>query len=83
MNENNYLIQFEYAGATHSIHFLSHNDFSKGNLGDKAVMAETIEDFIKSNNLSKVGAKVTNARLFGKAGELIAQVSDFAQEFNN
>lgn len=82
MNENNYLIQFEYAGETYSIPTLSHTDFSKGNFGDKAVMAEIIESFIKSNNLSKAGAKATNARLFGKGGELIARVSDFEQEFS-
>lgn len=82
MNENNYFIQFEYARSKHSIHFLSHNDFSKGNFIDKAVMAETIEDFIRSNNLRKKDAKVTNACLFGKGGELIAKVSDFGQESN-
>ncbi len=82
MNEHNYLIRFEYAGITHSIHYLSHNDFSKGHLGDKAVMAEIIEDYIKSNDIHKDGTKVTNARLFGKGGELIAQISDFSKEFS-
>lgn len=81
MNENNYLIQFEYAGETHSIHNLSHNDFTKGNIGDKALMAELIEDYIKSNNLHKDDAMVTNARLFGRGGELITRVSDFKTEF--
>jgi len=81
MNENNYLIQFEYGGETHSIHSLSHNDFSKGHFSDKAVMAELIEDYIKTTGLHKDGAKVENARLFGKGGELITCVCDFETEF--
>ena len=82
MDENNYLIQFEYGGEKHSIHNLSHCDFSKGYFSDKLVMAEIIEDYIQTNNLHKDGAKITNARLFGKGGELITLVSDFGTEFN-
>lgn len=82
MDENNYLIQFEYGGENHSIHSLSHCDFSKGNFRDKWVMAGIIEDYIQTYNLHKDGAKVTNARLFGKGGELITLVPDFGTEFN-
>ena len=82
MAEKNYLIHFEYAGETHIIHNLSYHDFSKGNLGDKLWMAEMIEDYIKTSNLHKEGAKVSKARLFGKGGELIASVSDFGEEFS-
>lgn len=77
MDENNYLIQFEYGGEMHSIHNLSHCDFSKGDFSVKLVMAEFIEDYIQSNNLHRDGAKVTNARMFGKGGELITRVTDF------
>lgn len=82
MNENNYLIQFEYGGEMHGIHNLSHCDFSKGNFSDKLVMAEIIEVYIQNNDLHKDGAKVTNARLFGKGGELITCVTDFGTLFN-
>ena len=82
MYENNYLIQFEYGGLKHSIHNLSHCDFSKGDFSDKLVMAEIIEDYIQTNNLHKDGAKVTNACLFGKGCEPIAHVPDFGTEFN-
>lgn len=82
MNEKNYLIQFEYGGETHSIHDLSHCDFSKGHFSDKVVMADLIECYIQTSNLHKDGAKVTNARLFGKGGELITCVSDFETEFD-
>lgn len=82
MNENNYLIQFEYGGEKHSIHNLSHCDFSKGDFSDKLVMAEIIENYIQTNNLHKDGAKVTNACLFGKGCEPIAHVPDFGTEFN-
>lgn len=82
MNENNYLIQFEYGGEKHSFHNLSHCDFSKGRFSDKEVMAELIESYIQTSNLHKDGAKVTNACLFGKGGELITRVSDFGKEFN-
>ena len=82
MDENNYLIQFEYRGETHSIHNLSHCDFPKGDFKDKGMMAEIIEDYIRTNNLHKDGAKVTNARLFGKGGELITRIPDFGTEFN-
>ena len=81
MNENNYLIQFDYAGETHSIPNLSHNDLSNGDVGVKLWMAETIEDYIKSSNIRKDGAVVTGARLFGKGGELIAKITDFKKEF--
>lgn len=81
MNENNYLIQFDYAGEVHSIHNLSHCDFSKGDSGDKLWIADMIELYIKANNMHKDGAKATNVRLFGKEGELIAHISDFEQEF--
>lgn len=77
MDENNYLIQFEYGGEMHSIHNLSHCDFSKGDFSVKLLMAEFIEDYIQSNNLHRDGAKVTNARMFGKGGELITRVTDF------
>ncbi len=77
MDENNYLIQFEYGGEMHSFHNLSHCDFSKGDFSVKLVMAEFIEDYIQSNNLHRDGAKVTNARMFGKGGELITRVTDF------
>lgn len=82
MDENNYLIKFEYGGETHSIHNLSHCDFSKGDFKDKGMMAEIIEDYIRTNNLHKDGAKVANARLFGKGGELITRVPDFGTEFS-
>ncbi len=82
MDENNYLIQFEYGGEMHSIHNLSHCDFSKGDFSDKLVMAGIIEDYLRTNNLRKDGAKVTNARLFGKGGELITRVPDFGTESN-
>ena len=78
MNENKYLIQFEYGGEKYSIHNLSHCDFSKGGECDKLVMAEIIEDYIQTNNLHKDGAKVTNACLFGKEYELITHVPDFS-----
>ena len=81
MNENNYLIQFEYGGEKHSIHNLSHCDFSKGDFSDKLVMAEIIENYIQTNNLHKDGAKVTNACLFGKGCEPITHVPDFGTEF--
>lgn len=81
MNENNYLIQFEYGGEEYSIHNLSHNDLSKGTVGEKLWMAETIEVYIKSNDLHKDGAKVKNARLFGKGCEVIAYIDDFEKEF--
>ena len=81
MNEKNYLIQFEYGGEKHSIHNLSHCDFSKGDFSDKLLMAEIIENYIQSNNLHKDGAKVTNACLFGKGCELITHISDFGTEF--
>ncbi len=45
-------------------------------------MAGIIEDYIQTYNLHKDGAKVTNARLFGKGGELITLVPDFGTEFN-
>lgn len=57
MDENNYLIQFEYGGEMHSIHNLSHCDFSKGDFSDKLVMAGIIEDYLRTNNLRKDGAK--------------------------
>ncbi|HAP28788.1 MAG TPA: hypothetical protein DCR26_01595 [Porphyromonadaceae bacterium] len=83
MNEHNYLIQFDYAGETHSIHNLSHCDFTKGLFSDKAVMAEIIELYIETANIHKDGAKVTNARLFGKGGELITRITDFSVEFRS
>ncbi len=82
MDENNYLIKFEYGGESHSIHNLSHCDFSKGDFKDKQMMAGIIEVYIRTNNLHKDGAKVTNARLFGKGGELITRVPDFGTEFS-
>ena len=81
MDEKNYLIQFDYAGETHSIHNLSHHDFSNGNIGDKHWMALGIEDYLRSNKIHEEGAKVTNARLFGKGGELIVKIEDFGEEF--
>ena len=80
MNEKNYLIQFDYGGKTYSIHNLSHHDFSKGNVGDQLWMAETIEDYICTEGLHQDGAKVSNARLFGKDLELITRVNDFFEK---
>lgn len=82
MNENNYLIQFEYGGEKYSIHNLSHCDFSKGDLSGKLVMAEIIENYIQTNNLHRDGAKVADACLFGKGGDLITRVLDFGTEFH-
>lgn len=65
MNEKNYLIQFDLGGQAHSIHTLSHCDFTKGDIGDKIWIAETIEDYIKSKNLHVDGELVSNIRLFG------------------
>lgn len=79
MNVKNYLIQFDYAGETYDIPNLSYCDFSKGKIGDQLVMAEIIEDYIKTKGLHKEGAKVSNARLFGKEGELIVRVKDFSE----
>lgn len=81
MNENNYLIQFDYAGQTHSLPTLSHCNLSAADLGNKLWIANTIEDYIKSANLRQDGAIVTNARLFGKMGELITVIPDFRTEF--
>ncbi len=78
MNEKNYLIQFDYGNKCHSIHNLSHCDFSKGNVGDKIWVAETIELFIKSENLHIDGEKVSNIRLFGSNGEIILHISDLS-----
>ena len=77
MNEKNYLIQFEYDGKDYQIQELSHYDFSKGKLGDKLWMMEEIKAFLKSHNLSN--SVIKNARLFGKGGDLIAQVDDFSK----
>lgn len=79
MNENNYLIQFNYAGETYHIHTLSHNDLSHMDKGVEIFVASQIEDYINSNNLHKEGAKVSDACLFGKGGALIACVHDFAK----
>lgn len=81
MDEKNYLIQFEYAGETHSIHNLSHHDLSNGGIGDKMWMEEMIKIFLESNDIYEENAKVTNARLFGKGGELIVKIEDFGEEF--
>lgn len=78
MNEKNYLIQFEYGKNMYSIHTLSHFDFTKGNIGDKLWLAETIEDYIKSENIHIDGARVSNVRLFAKDGELVMRVDDFS-----
>ena len=80
MDEKNYLIQFDYGGKTYSIHNLSHHDFSKGNAGDRLWMATTIEDYIRTTGLHRDGAKVSNARLFGKDLELITRVNDFSEQ---
>ena len=79
MNEKNYLIQFDYAGETYSFHNHSHNDFSKEDIGAQLFMAEMIEIYIRDSGLHKEGAKVSNARLFGKGGELITCVKDFSE----
>ena len=77
MNENNYTIQFEYGGETHSIAELSHFDFSKGDVGDKLWMMNEIKEYLKGNNLS--GSQIKNARLFGKGGDVITKVDDFSK----
>ena len=79
MSENVYLIQFCYNGTEHTIHPLSYHDYSKANLGDVLTFAQLIEDHIKENNLHVDGAKVSNAHLFGKEGELIVKVDDFSK----
>ena len=78
MNEKNYLIQFEYGKNTYSIPALSHCDFTKGSIGDKLWLAETIEDYIKSENIHVDGVRVNNVRLFAKDGELVMRVDDFS-----
>ena len=77
MNENNYMIQFEYGGKTHSIAELSYWDFSKGDIGDKLWMMNEIKEYLKGNNLS--GSEIKNARLFGKEGDVITKVDDFSK----
>ena len=78
MNEHVYTIQFNYGENSYSFSPLSHWDYSKGNFGDALTMALLIEDYIKEKNLNKEGTKVSNARLFGKGGELIIQVKDLS-----
>lgn len=80
MEETNYLIQFDYGGETYSIHNHSYHDLSKGNTSAQLWMAETIEDYIRTENLHQEGAKVSKARLFGKDLELITQVNDFSKQ---
>ena len=78
MNENVYLIQFDYDGKTHNIPNLSYNNL-KDNHVTKLWMAEVIENYIKENKIHKDGAKVTNANLIGKDGEVLAHVDDFSE----
>lgn len=73
MNEKIYTIQFEYGGETHSISELSHCDFTKGDAGDKLCMMEEIKAYLRDNNLS--GSQIKNARLFGKGGDLITNIT--------
>lgn len=79
MSENVYLIQFCYNGKEYSIHPLSYHDYSNDNIADVLTLAQLIEDHIKDNNLHVDGAKVSNARLFGKEGDLIVKVDDFSK----
>lgn len=79
MNEKNYLIQFDYGGNGHCIHVLSHFNFSGGNVGDKIWLAETIENYIKTEGLHINGEVVSNVRLFGANGESIISLSDLAK----
>ena len=78
MNEHVYTIQFIYGENSYSFSPLSHWDYSKGNFGDALTMALLIEDYIKEKNIYKEDTKVSNARLFGKGGELIIQVKDLS-----
>lgn len=78
-----YYIEFSYDGVKYTIHPLSYWDLSKGTLGDKLILAELIEGFIKDNNLHKEGAKVSEAKLFGKGGETIVKIEDFAKLYED
>ena len=78
MSENVYSIQFDYDGKTHDIPNLSYNNL-KDNLATKLWMAEVIEDYIKENKIHQDGAKVSNANLIGKDGEVLVHVDDFSK----
>lgn len=80
---NVYYVQFTYAGEEHKVYPLSYWDYSKGDIGDKLVLAEFVEDHIRENNLHKEGERVSNARLFGKGGELIVKVDDFSKIYDD
>ncbi len=77
MNENNYLIQFEYDGKNYSIHNLTHNDLSKGNAATCCFISDMIIDYLDELKLSKPGGLVSKACMFGKDGELVVNIPDF------
>ena len=76
MNENNYLIQFDYGEVEHSISILSHNAFSEKNLVTKVWLQDSINDYILTNNLQQGNCTAKNIRLF-KGSDLIIKVDEF------
>lgn len=76
MNEKVYLIQFEYGNESYSIPMLSHFDYTKGRIGDKIMVLDTVGDYIRTNNLHIDGTIAKNIRLFGKEGNLIVKIDN-------
>ncbi len=71
MNENNYLVQFVYAGKEYQTHLLSHNELETNVLAleNSAVMAA--RNHIKSNGLEETGGRISRVAVFFKGGKLI------------
>ncbi len=77
MNQNDYLIEFEYDGNTHWIRNLSMMNLYKGNVLDQDCVQLLIRTYLDVNKLCKESKEVTNIKLFGNDRELIFSLKKF------